>query len=55
MSPEGTEVSGKKLLPMLTVGCLIFTVVMFAGTFLFAKLTTPYFEKRAKQMQTSAK
>jgi hypothetical protein len=42
------EVSGKKLIPQLAIGCLLFAALMGFGTVLFAKMTTPYFEKLSR-------
>ncbi len=42
-------IPGKKLLPMLGAGCLLFCLVLGFGTFYLAKWTTPYFERMARQ------
>ena len=42
-------IPGKKLLPMLAIGCLVFCLVLGFGTFFIAKWTTPFFEHLAKQ------
>ena len=41
----GETVDGKRLVPQLAVGCIVFAIVMGVITVAFAKLTTPYFEK----------
>jgi hypothetical protein len=42
-------IPGKKLLPILGAGCLVFCVVLGFGTFFIAKWTTPFFERLARQ------
>ena len=47
------EVSGKKLVPALAIGCLLFALFMGFGTWGFAKLTTPYFIKMEKDREAA--
>lgn len=47
-------VSGKRLIPALAVGCLIFAVVMGFGTYLVARIATPFFEKHAPKPPPNA-
>jgi len=46
---NGPTVSGKRFLPMISVGCLVFCVVLGFGTYFLAQWTTPFFEKMAKE------
>ena len=39
--PEGKTLSGKRLVPQLMVGCVVFAVVGLLGTFFLAKLLSP--------------
>ena len=41
MIPEGKTYSGKRLVPGLAVGCVVFAIVGLLGTFLLAKLLSP--------------
>lgn len=43
---DNSSVPGKKLLPRLAVGCLLFAAIMGFGTYLIAKAMTPWLEKR---------
>jgi hypothetical protein len=42
-------IPGKKLLPLLGLGCLLFCFVLGFGTVFVAKWTTPFFERLARQ------
>ena len=44
----GETVEGKRLVPQLAVGCIVFAIVMGVITVAFAKMTTPYFEKLSR-------
>ena len=47
------EVSGKKLIPALAIGCLLFGSIMLLGTWGAAKLTTPMFLKMEKDREAA--
>ncbi len=47
------EISGKKLIPALAIGCLLFGVIMLLGTWGAAKLTTPMFLKMEKDREAA--
>jgi uncharacterized membrane protein (DUF485 family) len=44
----GETVDGKRLVPQLAIGCIVFAIVMGVITVMFAKMTTPYFEKLSR-------
>jgi hypothetical protein len=44
-APDKT-ISGKRLLPGLVVGCLLFSVIMGFGTYFVAQAVTPYLKKK---------
>jgi len=46
---DSTSIAGKKLVPRLAVGCLIFAAVMGFGTFFLAQMMSPYLKKRNDQ------
>jgi len=48
-------VSGKRFLPVLGVGCLLFAAVMGFGTYSCANVMTPWLKKRNAEAQQRAK
>ena len=54
LHPPVPEISGKKLLPILAVGCLIFIAIGFGGTFLIAKLSAPFFAHNYEEAKKHA-
>ena len=55
MFPEGKTLSGKRLVPQLAVGCVLFAIVGLLGTFLVAKALGPLFHgDRVKLAQEAA-
>ncbi len=42
MFPEGKVFNGKRLVPQLAVGCVVFAIVGLVGTFLLAKWFSPF-------------
>jgi hypothetical protein len=42
------SIDGKKMLPRLALGCLLFSLIMSAGVYLFAQATSPFFQQQAK-------
>lgn len=42
-------IPGKRLLPQLAVGCLLFAALMGYGTYALANLATPYLKKRNEE------
>jgi hypothetical protein len=46
--------SGKRLVPGLAVGCVVFAVIGLLGTFGLAKVLKPYFTGKADEMAARA-
>lgn len=46
---DQSAVSGKRLIPQLAVGCLLFAALLGFGTYFLGKLTTPYFIKKNEE------
>ena len=44
MFPEPTPFSGKRLVPRLAVGCVVFAIVGLLGTILMGRVLTPLFK-----------
>lgn len=51
MFPEPKSVSGKRLVPSLAVGCLVFAIVGVLGTFAVGTALQPYFAKKNSEAQ----
>ncbi len=45
MFPEPKGVSGKRLVPQLAIGCILFTIFGLLGTYWVATIMTDYFKK----------
>ncbi|RYG22656.1 hypothetical protein EON82_16430 [bacterium] len=54
MFPEGKPVSGKRLVPQLAVGCVLFAILGLIGTFAIANLMKPFFQGKAEEMARKA-
>jgi len=48
-------IPGKKFVPLVGIGFLLFTIFMGLGTYYFAQITQPYFERKAKEDRLSGK
>lgn len=46
---NNSSIPGKRLLPRLAVGCLVFAAIMGFGTFLLGQMMTPYLKKKNDQ------
>lgn len=46
---DSVVIPGKKLVPRLAVGCLVFAAVMGFGTFFIAQWISPFLKKRNDQ------
>ena len=54
MFPDGKPISGKRLVPQLAVGCVLFSIIGLLGTFAIANLLKPYFQGKAEEMARKA-
>ena len=53
MPGNESSISGKRLLPGLAVGCLVFAAAMGFGVFFIAQVWTPYLkQKNAEYLRT---
>ncbi|RYG31468.1 hypothetical protein EON81_22815 [bacterium] len=51
----GREVSGKRFVPLLMIGIVVFSVVMGVGTKVVADAATPWFKARFEKQQAELK
>ncbi|RYG40944.1 hypothetical protein EON79_21700 [bacterium] len=51
----GREVSGKRFVPLLFLGIVVFCLVMAIGTRLIADAATPWFKARFERQQAELK
>ena len=54
MFPEPTPVSGKRLVPQLAVGCVVFAIVGLFGTFLAARVFGSFLHPNRAQLAREA-
>lgn len=54
MFPEGKPLSGKRLVPQLAIGCVLFALVGLLGTFAIANLLKPLFKGKAEELAAKA-
>ena len=54
MFPEGKPISGKRLVPQLAIGCVLFAILGLLGTFAVANLLKPFFKGKAEEMAAQA-
>lgn len=54
MFPEEKSLSGKRLVPQLAVGCVVFALVGLIGTFLIAKAMSPLFHGSREEFARQA-
>jgi hypothetical protein len=52
--PEGRTRSGKRLVPQLAVGCVLFALIGLFGTFLLANALQPYFKGKRTELAKQA-
>ena len=54
MFPEGKPISGKRLVPQLAIGCVLFAILGLVGTFAVANLLKPFFHGKAEELAQKA-
>jgi hypothetical protein len=52
--PEGKTFSGKRLVPQMAVGCVVFALVGLLGTFFVANVLKPYFQRDRAELVREA-
>lgn len=54
MFPEPKPLNGKRLVPQLMVGCVVFALIGLLGTFFVANALQPYFKAKAADLARKA-
>jgi hypothetical protein len=52
--PEGKPIPGKRLVPRLAIGCVLFALLGLLGTFAIANLLKPFFQGKAEELAAKA-